>query len=79
MKKLGFIVIVLGVIGVGSVFDQEFTLKSDDLGRQLTEMQVFPGSGCTEKNISPSRKTIVAFVTTLHSSSASFGKSLPST
>jgi Raf kinase inhibitor-like YbhB/YbcL family protein len=62
MKKLGLIVIVIvfGVFGVGSVFGQEFTLKSDDLSGQLTEMQVFSGFGCTGKNISPSLKWIDA-------------------
>jgi len=50
------ILIVFGVFGVGSVFGQGFTLKSDDLSGQLTEMQVFSGFGCTGKNISPSLK-----------------------
>jgi hypothetical protein len=38
MKKLGLIVIVSGLFDVGSVFGQGFTLKSDDLSGQLTEM-----------------------------------------
>ena len=70
MKKLGLILIVFGVIGVGTVYGKKFTLKCDDLGGELTEMPVCSGFGCTGKNISPSVKTIAAFVTTLHSSSA---------
>lgn len=53
MKKLFYFVIVLGLIGLGSVSAQEFTLKSPDLGGQLTETQVFSGFGCHGKNISP--------------------------
>ena len=49
---------MFGVFGGGSVFGQGFTLKSDDLSGQLTEMQVFSGFGCTGKNISPSLKWI---------------------
>jgi len=35
---------------------QEFTLKSDQIGGQLTIDQVFSGFGCTGKNISPALK-----------------------
>jgi len=46
MKKLALIVVVFGILGFGSVYAQEFTLKSNDLGGQLTETQVFSGFGC---------------------------------
>jgi hypothetical protein len=35
-------------------------LKSDDIGGQLTETQVFSGFGCSGKNISPSLKWVNA-------------------
>ncbi len=54
MKKLFFLVIMVGLIGLGSVSAQEFTLKSADLDGQLTEEQVFSGFGCHGRNISPS-------------------------
>jgi Raf kinase inhibitor-like YbhB/YbcL family protein len=60
MKNLVIFVVVLGLLGIGSVYAQEFTLKSDDLSGQLTETQVFSGFGCTGKNISPSLKWINA-------------------
>ena len=41
IKKLIIVIILFGVFGIGSVFGQEFTLKSGDLSGQLTEMQVF--------------------------------------
>ena len=60
MKKLVLIVVVFGLLGIGSVYAQEFTLKSDDLSGQLTETQVFLGFGCNGKNISPSLKWVDA-------------------
>jgi phosphatidylethanolamine-binding protein (PEBP) family uncharacterized protein len=60
MKKLALIVVVFGLLGIGSVYAQEFTLKSNDLSGQLTETQVFFGFGCNGKNISPSLKWINA-------------------
>ena len=54
MKKITLIMIVLGIFGIESAYAQVFTLKSMDLGGQLTENQVFSGFGCTGKNISPS-------------------------
>lgn len=60
MKKLALIVVVFGLLNIGSVCAQEFTLKSDDLSGQLTETQVFSGFGCNGKNISPSLKWIDA-------------------
>ncbi len=50
----------ISLISIGllvSVFtlaqDKTFTLRSNDLGGQATQDQVFNGSGCTGKNISP--------------------------
>ena len=60
IKKLSLIVFVLGLLGIGNVYAQEFTLKSNDLSGQLTETQVFLGFGCNGKNISPSLKWIDA-------------------
>jgi Raf kinase inhibitor-like YbhB/YbcL family protein len=60
MKKFIFIMVVLGIFGIESTYAQEFTLKSTDLGGQLTENQVFSGFGCTGKNISPSLNWINA-------------------
>lgn len=60
MKKLTLIMIVLGIFGIESAYAQVFTLKSMDIGGQLTEDQVFSGFGCTGKNISPSLSWINA-------------------
>ncbi len=60
MKKLALLVVVFALVGIGSVYAQEFTLMSDDLSGQLTESQVFSGFGCSGKNISPSLKWINA-------------------
>lgn len=60
MKKLIQTLIVLGILGMGSVYAQTFTLKSDHLGGQLTDTQVFSGFGCNGKNISPHLKWINA-------------------
>jgi Raf kinase inhibitor-like YbhB/YbcL family protein len=54
MKRLALVVVVFGLLGIGSAYGQGFTLKSPDFGGQLTETQVFSGFGCTGKNISPS-------------------------
>ena len=43
-----------------SALSQEFTLKSDQIGGQLTIDQVFSGFGCTGKNISPQLKWVDA-------------------
>jgi Raf kinase inhibitor-like YbhB/YbcL family protein len=51
---------LLVIFGVGTVDAQEFTIKSDDLAGQLTELQVFSGFGCNGKNISPSLKWVNA-------------------
>lgn len=44
----------------GTVNGQGFTLKSDDLGGQLSDAQVYSGFGCSGKNISPSLKWVNA-------------------
>ena len=64
MKTLALIMIAFGVFGIGAVYAQTFTLKSDTLGGQLTENQVFAGFGCNGKNISPHLKWINAPKTT---------------
>jgi Raf kinase inhibitor-like YbhB/YbcL family protein len=56
MKIPALIMIVIGVLGAGGIYAQTFTLKSDTLGGQLTEAQVFSGFGCNGKNISPHLK-----------------------
>jgi Raf kinase inhibitor-like YbhB/YbcL family protein len=53
MKKFSLITILFAVFLAGNVQAQTFTLKSNSLGGQLTESQVFSGFGCTGKNISP--------------------------
>ncbi len=56
MKILALIMIVIGVLGAGGVYAQTFTLKSDTLGGQLTEAQVFSGFGCRrKKHLTPSQ------------------------
>ncbi len=37
----------------GALFAQTFTLKSNDLGGQMTMKEVFNGFGCTGQNLSP--------------------------
>ncbi|MBU4262207.1 MAG: YbhB/YbcL family Raf kinase inhibitor-like protein [Proteobacteria bacterium] len=60
MKKIALIAAMCGILAGESVYAQGFTLKSDDLGGQLTETQVFSGFGCSGKNISPALKWIDA-------------------
>ncbi len=79
MKKLVFVMMVYGFFGTGSVHAQVFTLKSPDLGGQLTETQVFSGFGCTGKNISPALnwsnapKNTKSFAVTLYDPDAPTG------
>jgi Raf kinase inhibitor-like YbhB/YbcL family protein len=56
MRKawLASVLAVLFCVGVASA--EVFTLKSDQMGGQLTIDQVFNGFGCTGKNISPQLK-----------------------
>ena len=58
MKKFLLIVAVAAIMSAGQAYAQQFTLKSDDLGGQLTKSQVYSGFGCTGENISPSLKWI---------------------
>lgn len=60
MKKLMVIIAAVMFLFIETAGAQPFTLKSDDLGGQLTESQVFSGFGCSGKNISPSLKWIHA-------------------
>jgi phosphatidylethanolamine-binding protein (PEBP) family uncharacterized protein len=53
MKKFILITILLTTFLAGNVYAQTFTLKSNSLGGQLAESQVFSGFGCTGKNMSP--------------------------
>lgn len=50
MKKVIFIAAMFVSISVNA---QTFTLKSNELGGQATEQQVFNGFGCNGKNLSP--------------------------
>ena len=45
--------ILLAVLSVTSMMADGFTLKSNDLGGQLTKVQEFSGFGCSGQNISP--------------------------
>lgn len=56
MKRIWIFCVVFGLILVGHAHSESFTLKSDTLGGQLTDAQVFSGFGCTGKNISPALK-----------------------
>ncbi len=60
MKKLAFIVALVGLIGAGSAHAQGFTLKSPVVSGQLPLDQVFSGFGCHGKNISPSLEWVHA-------------------
>jgi Raf kinase inhibitor-like YbhB/YbcL family protein len=53
VKKLPAILIVMGCLAAGGAWADGFTLKSRDLGGQLTETEVYNGFGCSGKNISP--------------------------
>ncbi len=57
MKKIfltaGLLVVVFAAV---AAFAGEFTLKSDQIGGQLTIDQVYNGFGCTGRNISPELK-----------------------
>lgn len=50
MSRLFFIALLLSDIALHA---QTFTLKSNELGGQATEKQVFNGFGCNGKNLSP--------------------------
>lgn len=52
MKKTIFS-LLFGITSLAFIQAQTFTLKSNDIGGQLTTKQVFNGFGCTGENISP--------------------------
>ncbi|MDA8163955.1 MAG: YbhB/YbcL family Raf kinase inhibitor-like protein [Desulfobacteraceae bacterium] len=54
MKRIAFLVAMAVALGSGSAVAAGFTVKSDELGGQLTADQVYSGFGCTGRNISPS-------------------------
>ncbi len=55
MKKIVLGSVFLGLMFVTAAYSgEDFTLRSDQIGGQLTNDQVFSGFGCTGKNISPS-------------------------
>jgi Raf kinase inhibitor-like YbhB/YbcL family protein len=60
MKKITLIIMALILLIAVTAGAQGFTLKSDDMGGQLTMSQVYSGFGCTGKNISPSLKWLNA-------------------
>ncbi len=50
MKKVILIAVLFASV---TLHAQTFTLKSNELGGQATEQQVFNGFGCNGKNLSP--------------------------
>jgi len=52
MKQL-IISIAFGMLQTSAIFAQTFTLKSKDIGGQMTLQQVLNGFGCTGQNLSP--------------------------
>jgi hypothetical protein len=60
MKNVFLMAGIIVVLVAGVAQAQEFTLKSDQIGGQLTIEQVFNGFGCTGKNISPELKWVNA-------------------
>jgi Raf kinase inhibitor-like YbhB/YbcL family protein len=60
MKKIFMLSSLVALFCVTVAGAQEFTLKSDQMGGQLTMEQVYSGFGCTGKNISPSLKWVSA-------------------
>jgi Raf kinase inhibitor-like YbhB/YbcL family protein len=60
MSKLLFATGLALFMYAGIACAGEFTLKSDQLGGQLTIDQVYSGFGCTGKNISPQLKWVNA-------------------
>jgi Raf kinase inhibitor-like YbhB/YbcL family protein len=60
MQRILFVIMMVTLFFIGNASAQQFTLKSDELGGQLTDSQIFSGFGCHGKNISPSLKWINA-------------------
>ena len=53
MNKLFVAVVLCGVLGFSRAYAVDFTLKSPDLGGQLSAAEVYSAGGCNGKNISP--------------------------
>ena len=51
MKRI--YLLLISIVGLTTASAQNFTLKSNDIGGQLTKTQEFEGFGCSGKNISP--------------------------
>lgn len=51
MKRI--YLLLISIVGLTIASAQNFTLKSNDIGGQLTKTQEFEGFGCSGKNISP--------------------------
>jgi Raf kinase inhibitor-like YbhB/YbcL family protein len=47
------IVFTLATLQMSAIFAQTFTVKSKDIGGQMTSQQVLNGFGCTGQNLSP--------------------------
>jgi Raf kinase inhibitor-like YbhB/YbcL family protein len=60
MKRIIMLSSLIVLLCATVVAAQDFTLKSDDIGGQLTIENVYAGFGCTGKNISPSLKWVHA-------------------
>jgi Raf kinase inhibitor-like YbhB/YbcL family protein len=60
MKRIVMLSSLIVLFCATVVAAQEFTLKSDQMGGQLTIENVYAGFGCTGKNISPSLQWINA-------------------
>jgi len=60
MKRIMLLSSLIVLLCVTIVTAQDFTLKSDDMGGQLTIENVYSGFGCTGKNISPELKWVHA-------------------
>ena len=52
-RRMAIALSLVGWLVSAAVLAQTFTLKSKDLGGQMTSQQVFNGFGCTGQNISP--------------------------
>ncbi|WP_010521687.1 YbhB/YbcL family Raf kinase inhibitor-like protein [Aquimarina agarivorans] len=78
MKKITLVIIFLSIF-ITMTNAQTFTLKSNDIGGQMTTKQVFDGFGCTGKNISPQLhwsnvpEGTKSFAITIHDPSAPTG------
>ena len=53
MKKVFQVFVLVFILSPNFSFAQTFTLKSRDVGGQMTAQQVLNGFGCTGQNVSP--------------------------